>query len=165
MGLGQMLLTILSTMLLGRVILTVNQATLLAGQTKDMAEYRITATSLGTSMIEQTNGLAFDQVTTTMDVLNTSSLTAANALGPEGSETLASYNDIDDFNNYMKMDSIYGSSVFKTRVKVDYVQITGGAVVTSATQTWSKRVKVYVSSPFLEDTLVFQTIYSYWFFR
>jgi hypothetical protein len=65
----------------------------------------------------------------------------------------------------MKMDSIYGSSVFKTRVKVDYVQITGGAVVTSATQTWSKRVKVYVSSPFLEDTLVFQTIYSYWFFR
>ena len=165
MGLGQMLLTIVSTMLLGRVILTINQSTLLAGQTKDMAEYRITATSLGTSMLEQTNGLSFDQITTTMDVLNTSSLTAPSALGPDGSETLATYNDIDDYNNYMKMDSINGSSVFKTRVKVDYVQVTGGTVVTSATQTWSKRVKVYVSSPFLEDTLVFQSIYSYWFFR
>ena len=165
MGLGQMLLTILSTMLLGRVILSINQSTLLAGQTKDMAEYRITATSLGTSMLEQTNGLSFDQITTTMDVLNPSSLTAPSALGPEGSETLATYNDIDDFNNYMKMDSIKGSSVFKTRVKVDYVQVAGGAVVASTTQTWSKRVKVYVSSPFLEDTLVFQSIYSYWFFR
>ena len=165
MGLGQMLLTIVSTMLLGRVILTINQSTLLAGQTKDMAEYRITATSLGTSMLEQTNCLSFDQITTTMDVLNTSSLTAPSALGPDGSETLATYNDIDDYNNYMKMDSINGSSVFKTRVKVDYVQVTGGTVVTSATQTWSKRVKVYVSSPFLEDTLVFQSIYSYWFFR
>ena len=165
MGLGQMLLTIVSTMLLGRVILTINQSTLLAGQTKDMAEYRITATSLGTSMLEQTNGLSFDQITTTMDVLNTSSLTAPSGLGPDGSETLATYNDIDDYNNYMKIDSINGSSVFKTRVKVDYVQVTGGTVVTSATQTWSKRVKVYVSSPFLEDTLVFQSIYSYWFFR
>ncbi|MCX6136741.1 MAG: hypothetical protein NTV54_04505 [Ignavibacteriales bacterium] len=165
MGLGQMLLTILSTMLLGKVILTINQSTLLAGQTKDMAEYRITATSLGTSMLEQTNAASFDQVTATMDVLNPSSLTAVNSLGPEGSETIATYNDIDDFNNYMKMDSIKGSAIFKTRVKVDYVQVSGGTIAVAATQTWSKRVKVYVTSTFLEDTLVFQSIYSYWFFR
>ena len=165
MGLGQMLLTVLSTMLLGKVILTINQTTLLSGQTKDMAEYRITATSLGTSMLEQTNGLSFDQITATMDVLNTSSLTAANALGPEGGETPATYNDIDDFNNYSKMDTVANSAIFKTRVKVDYVQVTGGTIATAATQTWSKRVKVYVSSTFLEDTLVFQSIYSYWFFR
>jgi hypothetical protein len=165
MGLGQMLLTILSTMLLGKIILTINQTTLLAGQTKDMAEYRITATSLGTSMLEQTNGLSFDQITATMDVLNTSSLTAATALGPEGSETAATYNDIDDYNNYMKMDTVANSAIFKTRVMVNYVQVAGGTIATASTQTWSKRVKVYVSSTFLEDTLVFQSIYSYWFFR
>jgi hypothetical protein len=165
MGLGQMLLTILSTMLLGKIILTINQTTLLAGQTKDMAEYRITATSLGTSMLEQTNGLSFDQITTVMDVVNASSLTAANALGPEASDTAAMYNDIDDFNNYMKMDTVANSAIFKTRVKVDYVQVAGGTIATSTTKTWSKRVKVYVSSTFLEDTLVFQSIYSYWFFR
>jgi hypothetical protein len=152
-------------MLLGKVILTINQTTLLAGQTKDMAEYRITATSLGTSMLEQTNGLSFDQITTTMDVLNPSSLTAASSLGPEGAETAATFNDIDDYNNYMRMDSISNSAIFKTRVRVEYVQVAGGTIATASTQTWSKRVKVYVSSPFLEDTLVFQSIYSYWFFR
>jgi hypothetical protein len=60
MGLGQTMLTIMALVLLGRIVLSINTTTLDVGFTKDMAEYRITATSLGTSMLEQTSALAFD---------------------------------------------------------------------------------------------------------
>jgi hypothetical protein len=165
MGLGQMLMTIMSTMLLGKIVLTMNQTTLLAGATKDVAEYHITATSLGTSMLEQINAQSFDNVTASMDVLNPTSLTAVASLGPEGGETIGTYNDIDDYNNYTKLDTVTNSAIFKTRVKVEYVAVSGSAIAVQSSQTWSKRVNVYVSSAFMDDTLKFQSIYTYWFFR
>jgi hypothetical protein len=48
---------------------------------------------------------------------------------------------------------------------VDYVDISGGTVVTSGARTYHKRLRVVVSSPYLEDTLRFSTVYSYWYFR
>jgi hypothetical protein len=166
MGTGQMLLTVMATMILGRIILGINSSTLMTGVTKDMAEYRITATSLGTSMLETASSLAYDQASVAADLSTTTSLTAATALGKESGETtINTFNDVDDLNNFVKYDTLQNSAWFKTSVKVEYIGITSGTITVLSTQSWNKRVTVTMTSPFMEDTLRFQSIFSYWFFR
>lgn len=180
MGLGQTLLTIMSLMLMGRLILSVNTTTLDVGFSKDMSEYRIAATSLGTSMIEQSNALAFDEKTVDTTITSTTQLTAAASFGPDGTETLSTFDDIDDFHNYVKLDTLQGVD-YRSRTRVEYMAtspisttlpITSLTVTT--TNTYNKRITVEVTSPYLidysvdpprPDTLRFQTIYSYWYFR
>jgi hypothetical protein len=166
MGLGQMMLTIMACVLLGRTILSINTTTLMAGSTKDMAEYRITGTSLGTSLLEQANNLSFDEVTVGSDVTTLTSLTSNSLLGKDAGEvTVHDFDDIDDYNNYEKIDTLTNSAIFKTKVTVQYVYVNSNVITVSTSQQWSKRISVTVSSAFLEDTLKFNSIYSYWFFR
>lgn len=175
MGLGQTLLTILALILMGRVIITINSTTLDVGFTKDMAEYRITATSLGTSMLEQSAALAFDETTVDSTASTTASLTSAASFGTDATESSVDlYDDIDDYDNYVKIDSLTNSAIFKTRVGVSYVDIVGSSVVSTATKTFSKEVQVEITSDYLvdysltpsrPDTLRFKQIFSYWYFR
>jgi hypothetical protein len=46
------------------------------------------------------------------------------------------------------------------------VTITANVVVSSpSTATYNKRITVYVTSPYMNDTLKYSSIYSYWYFR
>jgi len=177
MGLGQTLLSVMALMLMGRVILSINTSTLDVGFTKDMAEYRITATSLGTSMLEQTAGLAFDEKTvdTSLTATQQSSLTISTSFGSDAGETSVDlYDDIDDYHNYTKIDTLTYSAIFKTRVTVNYVTFSGSDIVTTTTKGFSKEVVVDITSDYLvdysvsparPDTLRFKQIFSYWSFR
>jgi len=175
MGLGQTMLTIMALVLMGRLVLSFNTTILETGFTKDMAEYRITATSLGTSMLEQSSGLAFDERTVDSTAGTTAALTSKASFGPDATESnVDRYDDIDDYHNYSKIDSLTNSAIFKTRVTVNYVDISGSDVVTTASKTFSKEVIVDVTSDFLvdysvsparPDTLRFKQIFSYWYFR
>jgi hypothetical protein len=177
MGLGQTLLTIMALMLMGRLILTVNTTTLDAGFTKDMSEYRITATSLGTSLLEHANSLSFDEATVDTFLLASqiASLTAAASFGPETGETTYSlFDDIDDFHNFSRIDTLENSAIFKTRGYIQYLQISGSIMSTTTTKTFNKLVTVYVTSDYLvdysvdpprPDTLTFKSVFSYWYFR
>lgn len=167
MGLGQTLLTILALAMLGTLMLTVNRNTLDNGQAIEQSEYRIMASSLGISALERAQGMAFDQNTVSSDISGTSSLTAT--LGPESGETEATFNDFDDFNGYSKW--VLGNAIsfrsadYFVRDSVDYVTISSDQIVHSVGRTYHKRIRVWVSSPFLQDTLMFQSVYSYWYFR
>jgi len=167
MGLGQTLLTILALAMLGTLMLTVNRNTLDNGQAIEQSEYRIMASSLGVSMLERAQGMAFDDHTVSSDISSTSGLTAS--LGPESGETEATFNDFDDFQGFSKW--VLGNSIsfrsadYFIRDSVDYVTISSNQVVHSAGRTYHKRIRVWVSSPFMQDTLLFQSVYSYWYFR
>lgn len=177
MGLGQTLLTIMALMLMGRLILSTNTTTLDAGFTKDMAEYRITATSLGTSLLEYANGLAFDEATVDTFLLASqiSSLTASTSFGPETGESgPTTFDDIDDYHNFVRIDTITNSGIFKTTAKVQYIDISGNVISTTTSKKFNKQITVYVTSDYLvdysvsppkPDTLKFQSIFSYWYFR
>lgn len=175
MGLGQTLLTILALVLMGRMVITINTTMLDAGFTKDMAEYRITATSLGTSMLEQTSAMAFDEASVDSGASSTSVLTAAASFGPDATESSEDlYDDIDDYHNYVKVDSLEYSAIFKTRVTVSYITISGSNVVTTSSKSFSKQVTVDITSDYLvnysvtpavPETLRFKQIFSYWYFR
>jgi hypothetical protein len=182
MGLGQTLLTIMALMLMGRIILNMNSTTLDAGTTKDIAEYRITGTSLGLSIIEKATGLAFDSKTDDGGYAMDSTKLSA-VLGPEAASSEDTihdnvYDDFDDYNKFYQCDSTVQSARYVIRAKVEYVQITSNNVVVTSAQTFNKRITVWVTSPSLvdywhldslqkpkPDTLKFQAVYSYWFFR
>ena len=165
----------MALVLLGRIVLSINTTTLDVGFTKDMAEYRITATSLGTSMLEQTSALAFDEITVDSSASITTNLTALSSFGTDAGETSVDlYDDIDDYNNYTKIDTLINSAIFKTKVKVNYIDIVGSSVVVTSTKTFSKEVVVDITSDYLvdysltptrPDTLRFKQIFSYWYFR
>lgn len=180
MGLGQTLLTIMALMLMGRLILTVNRTTLETGSAKDVAEYRITATSLGTSLLEYAHDLAFDEATvdTFLTISQTSSLTAASSFGAEAGETdYMQFDDIDDYHNFIRIDTIPNSAIFMSTAKVQYLAVTPPSTMTiSTTKSFNKMITVYVTSPYMvdysldpdnpvQDTLKFQSIFSYWYFR
>ena len=181
MGLGQTLLTIMALMLMGRMILSMNTTTLDAGFTKDMSEYRITATSLGTSLIESANSLAFDEATVDTFLLSTqaSSLTASSSLGADAGETdYTLFDDIDDYNDYTRVEKTPDSVEFDISATVQYVDISSNVISTTTTKTFNKLLTVHVTSPFIvdytkldsleqpvRDTITFRTIYSYWYFR
>lgn len=177
MGLGQTLLTIMALILMGRLILTVNTNMLDSGYTKDMAEYRITATSLGTSMLEFANSLSFDEATVDTFLTNsqTASLTAAASFGPDAGESdYLTFDDIDDYHNFQRIDSLENSAIFKTTGKVEYLSLSGSTLTTSTTKSFNKMITVLVTSDYLvdysttppkADTLKFQSVFSYWYFR
>ena len=165
MGTGQTLLTIMAMLMLSRMALSVNSSNAQSGGSVEMAAYRITATSLGTSIIEEATGLAYDEKSDTVGISNPTSFTASTSLGPEAGERYPIFDDCDDFNGLHKIDSLAGSAVFITDVKVEYVTLAGTVITVSAAQTYNKRITVKVSSKFLPDTLVFQNIFSYFFFR
>ncbi len=167
MGLGQSLMSIMALGLLGTVLLIMNTNTLDSGSSVETSEYLIMANSLGISQLERASGLAFDENTVTGNVASPTGLTLL--LKRELGETEATFDDFDDYNGFAKVitgDSIFFRSAdFLIRDSVDYVTISGNAVVSSASRTYHKRLRVWVSSPFMRDTLQFATVYSYWYFR
>lgn len=180
MGLGQTLLTIMALMLMGRLILNVNRTTLEAGSTKDVAEYRIAATSLGTSLLEFANDLAFDEATvdTFLTTSEIASLTAAASFGPDaGESSYSQFDDIDDYHGYVKVDTVPNSAIFYTTAVVQYLNVVPpSTVATTTAKKWNKQITIYVTSPFMvdyqidptnpkPDTLKFTSVFSYWYFR
>jgi hypothetical protein len=165
MGTGQTLLTIMAMMMLSRMVLAVNNDNAQSGGSVEMAAYRITATSLGKSVIEEASGLAYDQLSDTVGISNPSSFTVPSKLGPDAGEVYPHYNDFDDFNGLQRIDSISGSAVFVTNVTVQYVNIVSNVISVSSTQTYNKLMTVKVSSKFMTDTLTFTTVMCYWYFR
>lgn len=169
MGLGQSLLSVLALALLGTIVLGVNRNTADNGSVVERTEYEIMGTSLGISTIERATGLAFDENTVNADVSAPTSCTPHASLGPEVGEVDSTFDDFDDFNNYNKLvmgDSLkFRSADFRIQGRVQYVQISADTIVTSIGQTYHKLLTITVSSRFMPDTLQFQTIYSYWYFR
>jgi hypothetical protein len=166
MGTGQMLLTVLAVGLLGKVILSVNTSLLFSGEAVQVSEYRIDATSLGTSILEQADGLAFDEQSADSSINSLSSLTPANKLGMESGESYPNnIDDFDDFNNLTIIDSTEQSAKFTAKCTVSYVKISGTSVVTSSTPTWNKQITVKVYSASMPDTLTFTEVFSYWYYR
>jgi hypothetical protein len=167
MGLGQMILSVLAMALLGSVLLMMNSTTLDSGSSVETTEYVIMANSIGISQLESALGKSFDEHTITNAIHSTSQLSST--LGPEGTETEATFDDFDDYNGFTKTivgDSVFfRSATYCVRDSVDYVTISGNAVVNSISRTYHKRLRVWVSSPYMRDTLTFSTVYSYWYFR
>jgi len=170
MGLGQTMMTVLAMAMLATVMLTVNTNTQDSNNSVQISQYRIMAASLATSTLQRATGLAFDENSVNNTITSLAGLSTT--LGREAGEVDSLENTFDDFDDYngfhkwVKGDSVsFRSADFNVWAKVDYVTISGNAITTSATPTYTKRIIVYVASPYMTDTINASTLYSYWYFR
>jgi hypothetical protein len=164
MNTGQSMLTLGAIMLLSFLTLRVNSNILLAQTSIQNAKFGLLATSLAASMMERGSRLAFDEASDGNAVTNLNQLTPPNSLGPELGETLNTFNDLDDFNNYDVSDSSMPSAVFRVRCRVFYINPSAPSTPVNS-KTYHKNFTVSVTSGSIEDSIAFSSIISYWTFR
>jgi len=164
MNTGQMMMAIGAMLLLSTVMLRVNSNNLLNGTLRDEAQYGVLATSIASSLIEEATGKAFDAKSDSNSVFSLTELTDVGSLRPESAEVYPDYNDFDDFNGLALVDSSMPSAPFNVSCSVCYVN-PKNINVASSVKTWHKKITVVVSSPYMSDTIVTSSIFSYWTFR
>lgn len=159
-----MLITVAALTLLSMVIIRVNNNFLTTNDVLLDSKFGVLAVSLATSMIEEAKGKPFDLATTENSITDKNLLTNAASLGPAYGETYPNYNDFDDFNGLVKIDSTLPSAVFKIMCKVNYVNPSNPSGSINST-SWHKKITVNVTSKSMTDTVSMESIYSYFYFR
>jgi len=165
MNTGQMMLSVAAMMLLSMVVLRQTGDSLGTSDTVLHSKLQIMAVSEASSMIEKISALAFDQHSRDSTFSGKVWQLTPPPLGPEaGEDSVQKYNDIDDYNGYVTVDST-ALGDFTIGCSVVYVDPSNPDGV-SSTQTWHKKVSVVVHgpSPAMSDSVQVSTIISYWFF-
>ncbi len=152
---GEMIMSTGALVLLGTTVLTVNRNNINQGTILRQTEVGIYAVSLATSYIEKASALNYDSATVGNFITNgvTTALTAPAKLGPDltvigpyGNEKAnvdSTFNDFDDYNGFVKNDSVPGADVFTTNIAVHYCDTTGTIYPnTGSTKTFYKRMDV-----------------------
>lgn len=161
MNTGQSLMVILGILLLTIFILTVYRASTARITISLMNEATITATGLGQSLIDEIQVKAFDEKTVGASISTPDSLTPSGSLGKDTGETLLThFDDVDDFHNYTRTDSLSRLGAFSSKVDVYYVQ-KFTPETKSLVRTFTKRIDVYVTNFSLTDTIKLYHVVSY----
>jgi MSHA pilin protein MshD len=168
------MLAVGAMMLLAISILGINNKFLNTSSVLYNTKFGVLAVSLGTSIVEEANGKAFDLAGSDDAITSLSQLTPPSGLGPAVGEVYPDFNDFDDFNGFHKTDSIKINSktfaVFDIDCNVRYV-VDGNPSAVSSIATWHKRIDVSVTSESMknannqQDTVKLSSVYSYWHFR
>lgn len=105
-------------------VLTLNRTMLHNFNTITESSMLLTSASIGQGIIEEAQGILFDE-----GIIGTSvpdvpvCFTASESLGTEGSESYPLFNDIDDYNGFVRVDSTQ-AGICSTVVAVGYVDST-----------------------------------------
>jgi len=155
----QSMLSMGAMVLLSLSSLRFNSAVLQTSSIEIENKVYLTAFSLADDMIEEIKNKSFDQTTTKFLTTIVSSLTKADSLGPEAGETALTFNDIDDYNNYVKSVSAPHAENYRVTTKVYYVDGDDPDENTD-TQTFYKKAEVTVTSPYLSNKVVLSFIFT-----
>ena len=164
MNTGQMMITLAAMMLLSLVILRVNNGFLSTNTVLMETKFGVLGVSLATSVIEEATGLAFDENTNGATV---SSVGDLSTLGPDGEVYKDNVNPFDDFDDYeglVYIDSTMPSARFRIACSVVYVNPAFPDSF-SGTKTWHKKLTVMVTTASSQDTIEMSTIFRYFYFR
>jgi hypothetical protein len=164
MNTGQMMLTAGALILLGVTVMSVNRNNLQNGTILRQTELGIYAVSLATSYVQHATSLAFDERTVVRPVLPTNPLPVnylSAILGREythlhpvtippmePNELLGkprTFDDIDDYNNFVVDTSIANVDTFYVTARVYYVSI-GQLYSSIGAPSWLKRIDFSVSN-------------------
>jgi hypothetical protein len=155
----EMMFLILAGILLATLILTEHGGNLSTDETVLTSKIGLNAVSIANSYVEKVtrNSLYFDEYTRSHSIQPRAAIPADSAnllanlstiLGKEvGETTLATFNDIDDFNNYDDTVGVNGVGLFHVRCFLSYYDPATGSETTS--KTWFKLFTVVVTDTVL----------------
>lgn len=170
MNTGQMLISVAAMILLGTVILNVNRNALTNTVAMDETKYELIAVSLGTSIIENAFSKSFDEETADNKIADNLTDLSVNLGSDAGESQEIDFDDFDDYHNFSgntNADTTFTSANMYFRCKVHYVD-PDVSLDSVSTRTWHKKITVYISSPFIEDSttnIVLSKINSHYYFR
>ncbi len=156
----QIFLTIGAIMLFGLLVLNVNRTIMGSEEQKLYSEYFIAASSVAQSLIYEIKERKFDKTVSGEPDVEVASLTPKNQFGSQQAQSASTFTAIEEYHNYTRVVETPRAGNFTATVKVDYVSDNNFKQV-SNNQSRTKRITVYVTSPFLVDTLSLQMYKSY----
>jgi hypothetical protein len=143
----QTMLVLGALMIIGGITLVVNRTLSDTSDRVTEGSVTLSALNLAEKYVNDARERRFDEATV---ISATTSLTSVGSLGPDaGESTIAAYDDIDDFNNLNRVDSLDGNA-YRVQMSVFYCSPANYDAV-SATQTYTKHLIVRVKSPFLSQ--------------
>ena len=146
---GQMLMVLGALLLFTIMLPSVNNTLLYNDRAVIESNAELVAMGLAQRILAEAGVEAFDVVCLSMPPTMANQLTAPGSLGPAGGETYPNFNDLDDFHNLSLVDSTSLPSVqFNITAQVVYVNPNNPSQVMGS-QTFAKRLRVTVTSPFL----------------
>ncbi len=161
MSTGQMMITLGAMILLSLVILRVTNGFMYTDISLMESKFGVLGVSLATSMMEEATGKAFDEESDSGTVLTLGDLSS---IGPDAGEVYPNFDDFDDFDGLIKIDSSMPSAIYKIECNVDFVT-PANLDGYSAAKTWHKKMTVFVTNASSPDTIKLETIYSYFYYR
>lgn len=119
----------------------------------------LTAFSLADDLIEEIKQKAFDAATVKFPTTNPEDLTAPTNLGHGWWETYPNYNDIDDYNGFIKTVSAPHAENYVVKCSVWYVN-GDNPDQRMTVQTFYKKVQVTVTSPYMRNPIKLSFIFT-----
>ena len=177
MNTGQMLLTLGALGLLSLAVLNLNTSINENDVSLAQNRYRLEALSLISSYIEQASALYFDEVTT--DTSHEKTLNHfSNVLQTEANDS-GRFDDFDDFNNYVTIDTGLSGVEYKVMFTVEYVDLHSDSLEHSHNREWHKLMTIAVTDNYPGEPLLYRTygsektrdtlrvsfLNSYWFYN
>lgn len=158
-----MILAIGGIFFLSLLILNVNTSTGNRIIEVSANEAVIQATGIAEGIFEEIQSRAFDEETISKPCSVANDLTGVISLGEDASENAtnkSTFDDIDDYDNYIGADSSSGMGDFDYRIDVYYVEESSPGTASSI-RTFLKRVRVAIENQYLPVTLIFYRLISY----
>ena len=161
MNSGQMMLSIAAIFFVALLIMNVNAGTGQRITELVSNESTIQSTALAEGLFEEIQSRAFDEETVIKSVAKVNLLSTVLSLGKDTGEYLnTSFDDIDDYNNYVTSYNTSGMGEFSIRVNVFYVE-EDSPYGESSTRTFLKQIRVAIDNQYLPTTLTFNRLVSY----
>ena len=161
MNTGQMMITLGAMILLSMVILRVTNSFMNTDVLLMESKFGVLGVSLATSMMEDATGKSFDEESDSGTVLLIGDLSD---IGPDAGEVYPNFDDFDDYDGLIKIDSSMPSAVYKIECNVNFVT-PANLDGSTAAKTWHKKLSVRVTTKSSKDTIELETIYSYFYYR
>lgn len=159
MGSNQTILVLGGIILFSYLILSFNNASIIQLNMSLENEAIISATAVGQSIIEEIQTRAYDETTVSNYVGDTDDL--SKQLGKDmGEATPNQFDDIDDFNDINRTETLGRLGDFTARIKVYYVN-RNNPNSKSFSPTFSKRIDVTVKNLYLPDSVMITNVVSY----
>jgi hypothetical protein len=149
MSTGQTVLTIFAFILLMTMVLNFYRLIGSSGESIAESQDRIMATSIGSSLVEFAQSLAYDNITVDSDSArgNPGALTKSNELGPDTKDTagvIRSFDDFDDFNG-AEIEQEAGGTNGRFRVRFSVYYVNSSSIdVPSSVPTFVKRMDMKI---------------------
>lgn len=161
MNTGQTLLVTVGLLLFTIFVLTVYRTTTSRFAIAIANEAILTGTAISQSMIDEIVQKSFDEKVLSSTISTPDSLTPVNLLGPDlGEADITTFDDIDDYNGYKRVDSLQRLGNFKVQVKVYYVN-PNSPDQKSLSRTFAKKIEVTVNNNFVANTIKMYRVVTY----